>query len=276
MWTLIRFFRKHHMLFLFLLLEGIAIFLLVQNNYVQRISFVKATNLVSGALYEQINDWRDYLHLKEVNRQLTEENIKLRGMLPGTFYAPDTAHFVHSDSLGFRRYTYSSAKVVNNTVNKQYNFITLNKGKEEGVAPDMAVIGPDGIAGIVYGVSDHFSTVISVINRNFRVSTKFKKNNFYGSLTWDGRSYRRAVLNEIPLHAPVEVGDSLVVTGFSDSFPEGIPVGTVAKAEQKDGRFFTIEVLLFTDFRSLEFVTIIDDLMKTERESLEKQIMEEQ
>jgi rod shape-determining protein MreC len=197
-------------------------------------------------------------------------------MLPETFHVTDTVRIVEADSLNFRQYAYYQAKVINNTVNKQYNFITLDKGRNEGIAADMAVIGPEGIVGIVYGVSDHFATVISAINRNFRVSAKFKKNNFYGSLTWDGLSYRHAVLNEVPLHVPVETGDSLVVSGYSDSFPEGVPVGVVEKIEQKDGSFYTIKVLLSTDFRKLYYVTVVDDLMKTERQSIEHQISEEQ
>lgn len=264
------------MLFLFLVLEGIATFLLVQNNYIQRISFVKATNYVSGGIYKQISNWREYLYLKETNRQLLSENLRLRGMLPETFRVTDTVRVIGEDSLHLRQYAYYQAKVINNTVNKQYNFITLDRGRNEGIAADMAVIGPEGIVGIVYGVSDHFATVISAINRNFRVSAKFKKNNFYGSLTWDGLSYRHAVLNEVPLHVPVEKGDSLVVSGYSDSFPEGVPVGVVEKIEQKDGSFYTIKVLLSTDFRKLYYVTVVDDLMKTERQSIEHQISEEQ
>ncbi len=269
--TLIRFFQTHHMLFLFLVLEGIGIFLLIQNNYIQRISFVKATNVISGNIYEQINNWHDYLYLKEINRQLVNENAQLRGMLPESYHVVNTKSTIRKDSIYIRRYVYFPAKVINNTVNKQYNYITLDSGKEQNIAVDMAVIGPDGIVGIVYGVSEHFTTVLPVINRNFRVSTKFKKNNFFGSLTWDGRSYRHAILNEIPLHVPVAIGDSLVVSGYSDSFPEGIPVGTVEKVSQKDGSFYTIEVLLATDFRKLHYVTIIEDLMQAEQQTLEQQ-----
>ncbi len=278
--TLIRFFQKHHLLFLFLVLEGMAIFFLVQNNYIQRISFVKATNYVSGGIYERISNWRDYLHLKEVNRQLLAENINLRSMLPGAFYETDTARVVKNDPHSHRQYAYFSAKVVNNTVNKQYNYITLDRGKADSLKVDMAVIGPEGIVGIVYGVSEHFATVIPVINRNFRVSTKFKKNQFFGSLTWDGHSYRHAILNEIPLHASVAVGDSLVVTGYSNSsgysssFPAEIPVGVVEKIEQKDGSFYTIKVLLATDFRKLHFVTVVKDLMKKEQTDLEQKTFE--
>ncbi len=272
MYTLIRFFQKHHLFFLFLLLEGIAVFLLVQNNYIQRISFVNATNSISGNIYEGISNWRDYLHLREINQQLLEENMELRNQLPDTYYDPDTTKVSVVNPFSLKRYTYTTATVINSTVNKQYNYITLDKGRKQGIEMDMAVICPDGIVGIVNGVSEHFTTVLPVINRNFRVSTKFKKNNIYGSLTWDGRSYRHAVLNEIPLHASVSVGDTLVVSGYSDSFPEGIPVGIVEKVEQKDGSFYTIKVLLSTDFRKLYRVTAVKDEMKNERQTLEQQI----
>ncbi|MDR1154733.1 MAG: rod shape-determining protein MreC [Bacteroidales bacterium] len=269
--SLIRFFQKHHILLLFLILEGIAGFMLLRNNYIQRIAFVKATNVVSGSIHEQISNWRDYLYLREQNRQLQDENTKLRNMLAGSFYVADTARTFDAEPDKLRRYAYLPAKVINNTVNKQFNFVTLDCGKDQEVATDMAVIGPEGIVGIVYGVSEHFATVIPVINRNFRVSAKFKKNNLYGSLSWDGRSYRHATLNEISLHVPVSKGDTIVVSGYSDSFPEGIPVGVVDNVEQKDGSFYTIDILLATDFRKLHFVAIVEDLMKEERQKLEHQ-----
>ena len=269
--SLIRFFHKHHMLFIFLVLEVTAVFLLLQNNYVPRIAFVKATNVISGSIYEQISNWRDYLHLREQNRQLQEENTKLRSMLPEAFYMTNTSRVFDVDTNQLRQYVYRPAKVVNNTINKQYNYITLDRGRNEGIAMGMAVVGSEGIVGIVYGVSDHFATVLSVINRDFRVSAKFRKNNFFGSLSWNGRSYRYATLNEISLHAPVSKGDTLVVSGFSESFPEGVMVGVVDKVEQKDGSFYTIHVLLSTDFRKLHFVTVVEDLMKTEKQNLEQQ-----
>ena len=264
------------MLYVFLSLEGIAIFLLFQNNYVQRNAFVKATNMVSGNIYEQISIWRDYLHLREQNRQLLDENTKLRNMLPVAFYTTDTLQTFIPDSGMMRRYAYLPAKVIGNSVNKQYNYITIDRGRNGDIAEEMAVVGPDGIVGIVFGASDHFATVMPVINRNFRLSVKFKKNNHFGSLSWDGRSYRHATLNEIGLHVPVAKGDTLVVSGFSDSFPEGIPVGVVDRVEQKDGSFYTINVLLATDFRKLNYVSVVDDLMKIEQQMLEQQIPEMQ
>jgi len=270
--SLIRFFQKHRILFFFLVLEGIALIMLFQNNYIQRIAFVKATNRISGNIYEQINKWRDYLYLRDQNLLLLDENAKLRSMLPEAFYLPDTSRVFISEPVGKqRRYTYLPAKVINNSVVRQYNYITLDRGRDEGIEEGMAVVGPEGIVGIVYGVSEHFARVLPVINRYFRVSAKFKKNNYFGSLSWDGRSYRHAILNEISLHAPVSKGDTIVISGYSDSFPEGVPVGIVDKVGQKDGSFYIIEVLLATDFRKLYYVTAVDDRMKTDIRNLENQ-----
>ena len=257
------------MLFVFLVLEGIAGVMLLRNNYIQRIAFVNTTNVVSGVIYEQISRWRDYLHLREQNRQLSDENAKLRNMLAGSFFVEDTSRIFSVESALRRQYAYLPAKVVNNTVNKQLNYILINRGRNEGIELDMAVIAPEGIVGIVNGVNAHFAKVLPVINRNFRVSAKLKKNNHFGSLSWDGRSYRHAILNEIGLHVPVVKGDTIVTSGFSGSFPEGIPVGIVDRIQQKDGSFYTIDVLLATDFRKLSFVTVVEDVMKTEKQNLE-------
>jgi len=271
--SLIRFFQKHRMLFLFLTLEWIAIIMLFQNNYIQRIAMVKTANMISGRIYEKVSNWRDYLYLREQNRMLLDENMKLQNMFPEAFHLADNSGVFFNEQTNDkqRRYAYLPAKVIDNSVNKQYNLIMLDRGKYDGIEEDMAVIGPDGIVGIVNGVSEHFARVLPVINRKFRVSAKFKKNNYFGSLSWNGRSYRHATLNEIPLHVSVSKGDSIVVSGFSGSFPEGIPVGIVDKVLQKDGSFYIIEVLLATDFRKLFYVTVVDDQMKKEKQYLENQ-----
>ena len=276
--ALIQFFQKHHVLFLFLILEGIGFMMLIQNNYMQRIKFVTATDAVSGNIYEKISIWRDYLNLREQNKQLQDENTKLRNLYSGvhvvdSFVVPvplPVPDSIVQEKIE-QRYAYLSAKVINNSVNRQFNFITIDRGKKEGIEENMAVIGPDGIVGIVYGVSEHFARVMPVINRNFKVSAKFKKNNHFGSLSWEGQSYRLASMNEISLHIPVSKGDTVVVSGFSGSFPEGITIGIVEKVEPKDGSFYAIDVLLATDFRKLYYVTVIDDLLKKERQALEQQ-----
>jgi len=263
-------------------------FMLFSNNYIQRITFVKTTNIVSGNMYVQINKLSDYLSLREQNQQLQDENTDLRNKLQATIfeaesYIPQPSPLwkelwereTSDNNLNKQqRYSYLSAKVINNTVNKQFNFITIDRGKNDGITEEMPVMGSEGIVGIVYGVSERFATIMPVINRNFRVSAKIKKNNHFGSLAWDGHSYRHAILHEISLHVPVAIGDTIVVSGFSGNFPEGLLIGTVNKIEQKDGSFFTIEVLLTTDFRKLYTVTVVDDIMKKEQQELEQQTLD--
>ena len=243
--------------------------MLFRNNYMQRIAFARATNVVSGSIYGQISRWGDYLYLREQNMLLQSENAELRNMLQGAFYVADTTRAFYYDSIRQRRYAHIPAKVINNEVNKQYNFLTLDRGKNVGIIEGMAVVGFDGIVGTVFKVSDRFARVMPVINRDFRVSVKFKKNDYYGSLNWDGRSYRHATLNEISLHVPVSIGDTLVVSGYSGRFPEGTLVGTVVKIEPKDGSFYNIEALLATDFKKLYHVTVVDDMMMKEQQELE-------
>jgi rod shape-determining protein MreC len=272
MQTLIRFFQRHHLFFIFLMLEGAAFVMLIQNNFVQRIAYGNFSGDIYGVVNERISNWNDYLHLRQINEQLMQENTELRNMLPKSLYSADVSRTFSDDTVHHVRYHYLAADVINISINKQYNYITLNKGAEQHVAKDMAVMGPDGIVGVVIGVSDHFSTVLPVINRHFRVSTKFLKNNYYGSLQWDGTSYRHAELNEIPLHVSVEIGDTLVISGYSSSFPEGAPVGTVSNFSKKDGNFYDIEVLLFSDFRKLFHVSVMENYMKLEQEELEQSV----
>jgi len=264
--------------------------MLFSNNYIQRIAFFKASNVVSGTIHKQISKWTDYLSLAEQNQLLQEENAELRNKLQAAILLADTSRTqfpplwaetwerdtTNSDLKIQRRYTYIPAKVINNSVNKQHNYITIDRGAKSGVEEDMAVMGPDGLVGIVYGVSEQFATVMPIINRHFKVSAKLKKNNHFGSLAWDGRSYRYATLNEISLHVPVSKGDTIVVSGFSGNFPEGLLIGTINKIEPKDGSFFNIEVLLTTDFRKLYTVTVVDDILKKEQRKLEQQILDEE
>jgi rod shape-determining protein MreC len=251
------------------MLEVIGCMMLFSENYIQRIAFVKAVNVASDNIHERIGKWTDYLNLREQNAQLLDENTKLRNILLETFYIASTSKEYFNDTLRQKRYAYFPAKIINKTVNRQYNYLTIDKGLSSGITENMAIIGHEGIVGIVYSVSERFAKVMPVINLNFKVSVKFKKNNYFGSLSWDGNSYRHASLNEISLHVPVQVGDTIVVSGYSNTFPEGIPVGTVDRVEQKDGSFYTIDVLLATDFRKLHYVSVIEDLMITERQTLE-------
>jgi rod shape-determining protein MreC len=182
-----------------------------------------------------------------------------------------TVFFSVLDTPVRQQYEYTSASLVNNSVNRQKNFFTINKGKKQGVDVGMSVISQSGVAGMIVGSSDNFSVVMSLLNLDFRVSSRIKSNGYFGSLTWDGRDYRFAVLNEIPQHVNISVGDTVETTGYSALFPEGVMVGVISEFERSGSDFYRIRVELATNFRKLTYVSVIRNLKKDEQKQLEKQ-----
>jgi rod shape-determining protein MreC len=261
-------------LILFVLIEGLAIFLIAENNHFQGTRITQFSQNISGSFYKKIDNFKVYFSLKEANEILAKENIELSNKLASIRKIIREKKDTLIDTLYKQSYTYFSAKVINNSINKQYNYLTLNKGSNDGIKPDMAVISPDGIVGVVIGVSRNFSTVLSVLNRYFTVDTKLKKGTVqstdHGQLTWNGLNPDIATLNDILFHVKVNVGDTLVVN-HSHSFPEGIPVGIVKEFELKSDRYI-IKVKLANDFRRLNYVSIVDNLMKQEQMDLEQKL----
>lgn len=260
---------RYRNILLFLFLEGFALFLIVQNNSFQRAKYIEFSTGFSGGIFRQVSGIKQYFSLRSDNLALTEENTELRNKLASFRRVLKEKRDSLVDTLYKQRYVYFSARVINNSVNKLYNYITLNKGSLDGVKPDMAVITHKGIVGFVNGVSEHFATVIPAINRDFRVAGKFKSNGFWGSLSWLGGDPDVCNLNEVPHHVNVQKGDTILTVG-SSSFPEGIPIGTVQESEFKGGNFYTIKIKLANDFRAINYVILVDDLRKEEQRNLEK------
>jgi rod shape-determining protein MreC len=262
---------RYHNILLFLFLEGLALFLIIQNNSFQRSKYIEFSTNFSGGIFKQVSSLKQYFSLNKTNFDLAQENIELRNRLALVRKQAKENRETVIDTIYKQRYVYFSAQVVNNSVNKLYNYITLNKGSKDGVKLDMAVITHKGIVGFVNGVSDNFSTVIPVINRDFRVAGKFKSNGFWGSVAWQGFNPEVCDFNEVPHHVNVQKGDTIITVG-SSSFPEGIPIGTVKELEFKGGNFYSIKIKLANDFRAINYVILVDDLMKKEQRSLEKQL----
>ncbi|HAD97337.1 MAG TPA: rod shape-determining protein MreC, partial [Cryomorphaceae bacterium] len=168
------------------------------------------------------------------------------------------------------QYTFIKADVLNSSFRKSRNFITLNRGRLHGVQSEMGVIGPRGAVGIVQNVSEHFCTVIPLINPGISVSGKFKDKGFFGPVNWKLNDYRYITLSDIPRHAQVHKNDTIITDARSLTFPAGILIGTVDTTSlQEDQNFYSVEIKLSTDFSSLEQVYIIQDKMKLERQQLE-------
>jgi rod shape-determining protein MreC len=213
---------------------------------------------------------RSYLHLQEINESLARENMTLRNRVQ-KLEKPDTSVFRSVyDTLYNQQYSHTFDEVIDNSVNRQKNFFTINKGRRSGIVPDMSVISDNGVAGVVVGCSDNYSLVMSVLNLDFKLSARVKKNGYFGSLNWDGRNYRYASLAEIPQHVPLSVGDTIETTGYSAIFPEGVMVGIITEFERNGGDFYTIRVELATDFKNLQYVDVIGNIKKKELIDLQK------
>lgn len=265
--NLFKFIIQHHFLILFLVIEFFSLFLLFSTNPYQKVAFYNFSNKIAGRTSLRISNIRDYLTLHHENRKLAEENAMLYNSLSSS-YAYNTLNNT-TDSSGRRKYYYVPARVINNSVNKQHNYITLDKGTESGIAPDMAVISTDGIVGVVKSVSPHYSSVLSVLNRDFRVSAKIKKNGYFGPITWSGSSSYYATLVDIPHHVEISVGDTIITSGYGGVFPEGYLIGTISDFRLKGGNYYEIKVKLANEFRKLNYVQVIQNYSKSEIDSLE-------
>lgn len=266
----IQFLVKYHIFLFFLILQVLCFWLIFRNNTFHGASFVNSSNRVVGTLLTYKSNLSVYIELQRVNDELSAENEELRNMLTGTFVNVNDHFVMINDTLRERKYRYKSAQVINSSINKQLNYLTINKGQQEGLAPGMGVINTNGLVGVVKDVSEHFSTVIPIINLSFTASAELERTGSFGLLRWDGKDHRYAMLNDIPGHVDVREGDTLVTRSASGIYPRGIHIGTVEQLEQKDGsNFHQIKVLLNNDFGQLRYVYVVDNLLRSEQELIE-------
>ncbi len=268
--NLLNFLARYNNLIIFLFLEGIAIYMLTTGNNYQNARIGNNFRSITRGFEGRISKGRAYLSLMQVNERLAAENVSLKSRLEKFTKADNSPFFSVTDTLFSQKFTYTSAEVINNSVTRQKNFFTINKGYRQGIKADMAVISDNGAAGVIVACSDNYSIAMSLLNLDFKLSSRLKSNGNFGSLSWDGRDYRYAVLNEIPQHVVVSVGDTIEATGYSAIFPEGTMVGTVSDFEKVGGDFYKIKIALSADFRKMHFVEVIGNLKKTEELELEK------
>jgi rod shape-determining protein MreC len=255
---------------MFLALEAFSFSLLVSYNNYQRVTFINSTNNVVGTIYERFSHLDDYFSLSRTNARLAAENAALRKLLQKQVMLRERNPIMRPDTVDAPAYVFTAAKVISNSVNKQFNYITINKGSRQGIKPDMGVIGPDGVIGVITNVSPNYATGLSLLNKRFSIPAKLTKNNYTGNLAWDGEHANTADLKEIPFHIMVNVGDTVVTSGYSSIFPEGIMIGIVTKWDQEGGtNFYNIKVELSTNFRTLKYVEVVKNTKQDELKKLE-------
>jgi len=274
--NLINFLIQYSVLILFLFLEIISFALVVNNREYQKSVFLSSSNSAVSGLYEINNSVVEFFKLRDANDNLSEENTLLKNQLNKLRNQLSTLEPEKDDSLHFQippemEYEFISAKVINNSTNKLQNYITLNKGLRDGIKVDMGVISDEGVVGIVKTVSDKFAVVIPILNDKIKINCKFTKTNYSGPLQWDGLDYRYADLKDIARHVEFSLGDSLITSGFTNTFPEGIPVGIIEDFKiKKSEAYYNIKVKLAVNFRTLSHVKVIDYKNYNEQRTLEK------
>ena len=273
--NLINFLSRYSNLIIFILLEVVSVYLLTTAEGYHSSRLIGGIRGASYFIEGKISGVSEYIGLFDENAILAAENMRLRNQVERYSNSLSLDSMQPEPDTLTSDYDYISARVVNNSVNKQHNFITINKGRRDGLEPEMALIGPEGVAGIIISVSDNFSYAMSVLNLEFRMSVRLRKEGYYGSLQWDGHDTRKALLNEIPYHVSVTPGDTVETSGFSAIFPAGILVGTVSDIDESGGDFYTIVVDLSTDFRSLGFVYAVKSWKRPEQLIIEGEVIDE-
>ena len=274
MQQIIYFISKNSTKLLFLLLLVVSLYLTMQTHSYHNSKMLHSANVVSGTIYEKTNSVTEYLHLKDENIRLAEENAKMKQILYNSELIVDSTFAVNPEIRIAQDFKLFNAKIIKNSYHKKNNYLTIKGGKVHGIKKDMGVINAKGVIGIVENVSKNYATVQSILNTHSRISAKVINTDHFGTIKWDGKNTGYVQLVDIPKLAVLRKGDSIVTGGISTIFPENIPVGLVDQVfTSKNSNFYTISVRLFNDMTNISSVyliesVIIDEILQLEEETV--------
>jgi rod shape-determining protein MreC len=258
MQTLIKILLRYGNFLVFFALEVAAFMLISMNNAFPRSSMLSTANEFVAWQHEQISNITGYFSLRTQNEKLAEENAALRNYICSMDSAKNRED-IH----------YLNAKVVQMTTDELHNYLTINRGSKDGIVRGQGIRNEEGVVGIVRTVGHNYSVVMPIINTNTNISCRFTKNDYIGTLQWDGKDIRFAQLADVASHMVVNPGDTIITSGLSPVFPEGIPVGIVESSILKEGAsYYTIRVRLHTDFKRLKYVELVQNADQNELEEL--------
>jgi rod shape-determining protein MreC len=269
MQNLFAFFYRYAYVFLFLILEFISIRLIINRNENQRQIFLNSSSIISGKMLERVQAIKNYFGLRQVNDQLARENAALRARMAEIELQASTRADSVVDTIHRQRFVLIPAQIVNNSVERSNNTITINKGSNQGITRYSTVVEPQGIIGFVTHVGRQYASVMSILNTSARVSVKAARTQNIGNLVWEGRSPIEMSIEAVPKHADIRAGDTIVTSGFSH-FPMNHPVGLITEAFVEPGEnFYTIKLRLFNDITRAQYVYVVQDLHRMEIDSLQ-------
>ncbi len=268
--------QRFYLFLLFLVLQIVALIFLFKNNNFHQAEFIRHSSDWVGSVYTQRAELSEYLRLGEINDQLSLENAQLRSEAPENYYSVRSDVGTIIDTLTKQRYYYRTAKVVNASVNREKNYLTLDRGWNGGIQADMGVLAGGNIVGVVRSVSEHFAVVMPVLHSDFKASVRLGRSGSFGSLVWPGGDASIADVIDIPKNIPVQPGDTVVTSGYSTFFPANVVAGYVIDIDdESDNDYHVIKIRLGADFRKLDHVLLVNDIFKTEQDSLIKKVEQE-
>lgn len=269
MYKLLEFIRSTYVVLLFVVIEAVAFRCYAHSSAYTEARLLARSNEVAGSVHGFFAGVKHYFELGRENRLLTARVAELQTLLSEYRSAETEARLDgYMDCNAHTQYELTTAAVVSNSINKQRNFIVLNRGLRDGVAPDMAVLSPDGaMVGYVVECSERYAVAISILNTSFRASGKIAGSDYFGSILWDGSDPYRVTMAELSKYAEPQVGDEVVSTGFSQYFPAEIPIGTIERVVLNEARTaYTVDVRLAVDVSGLGDVILVrnNDLHEVE------------
>jgi rod shape-determining protein MreC len=276
------FLKRYSVLIIFLVLQGLALSMLFSYNRFHQTTYGMFSNEVAGKLNKRVNKVESFFTLSEQNQALRKQNAALLSYLPSGSVSPDTSFLVVSDTIAvdslksYRQYQYFDAKIISNSVFLQQNYIVLHRGAVQGIMPNMAVVGTDGLIGTVISVSENMAIVMSLLHRQSKVIAVLKKGSGLGEVSWDGKDPRFLVLSKVPKTIVVKKGDTVVSSPYSDKFPPGIPIGYVEKIDQdQETNTYKLKIRTAVDFYAVQHAYIVKNLLQEEIDQLKSTAIKE-
>lgn len=269
--NIIRFFQKYSAFFMFITLQIVSLLLVFsEKNPYHHSKFINSSNILIGGIYSTSDNIRKYFYLNEEIEQLRKQNEKLQEKIKGKEDALKTHFRLKKDTSLLQKYYFQNAKVINYNNNKNLNYLTINKGKLNGINKNMGVIGTKGVLGYTIACSNNYSTILPIIHPKFEMAVRHKKSNSFGLLTWNNKNgIIYAEINDIPDFVNVKKGDTIITTGGDGFFPKEELIGFVYNAEEIQGKGTQIVTIkLAEEFNSLHSVFVIKDINSIELREL--------
>ena len=268
-------FSRFYVFIVFVILEFFALSLIFKSHKYQEVKFLNTTNAVVGTMLGYVNGFNTFIHLGKNNKALVEENAMLKKQIRFQNQYPSDSNLPKNSDL--YTFDYVVAKIENNSINKNINYITINKGSNDGLQKGLGVISSNGVVGIVTNVSPNFSLIMSVISVKTLIGVRHKNTNSLGNLRWTGNDPYTLQVDGFSKTLPAKKGDTIVTAGFSSIFPLDVAVATIKDVKPDEGSsFYNINVRLTNDISSLSYVYVVKNKRKNELDSLQRLINNEQ